>query len=104
MENGTCPRLALSRDELVALAREIAARMDPDALIDLADIGALVKRSAEYVDKEYVPAPGFPKPVHLVGKSARKSHKLWMRRDITAWIEAHVPKKPGRPRNQPPLA
>jgi predicted DNA-binding transcriptional regulator AlpA len=90
--------------DYATLAREIAARMDPDALIDTADIGSMVKRSARYVEEEYVPAPGFPKPVRLVGKSARKSHALWRRRDITAWIEAHGEKKAGRPRRQPDLA
>lgn len=85
--------------DLQALAREIAARMAPDALLDADDVGALMKYSPRYVTEELAKRPWFPKPVNL----GAKGQPRWMRADIAACIAARrqeAQKKPGRPRRQ----
>lgn len=92
--------------DVQTLAREIAARMSPDALLDAEDVGALLKVSARYVTEEYVPAPGFPKPIRLTGPDGRRGKPRWQRRDIVAWIESHKDgrsKRGGRPRDSTEL-
>ena len=87
--------------DIEALAREIAVRMDPQALMDAEDVGAYLKCSARYVQEEYVRAPGFPKPLRLTGPDGRRGQPRWRRQDITAWVDFHVngqSKRGGRPR------
>lgn len=75
--------------DVEALAREIAVRLAPDALLEAKDVGALLKCSAEYVTEEYAHAPGFPQALRLTGRDGRKSKPRWIRADIVAWIEKH---------------
>ena len=89
--------------DLGALAREIAARISPDALVDMSDIAAMLRVAPRYVAERYVPAPGFPKPIRLTGTDGRRSHPKWFRRDIIAWLESHRDgkrKTGGRPREK----
>lgn len=89
--------------DISALAREIAARMAPDALLDSEDVGALLKCSARNVMARYVPAPGFPKAIRLTTTEG-KSQPRWVRSDIVAWVEKHrkgVTGRGGRPRANP---
>lgn len=82
--------------DLQALAREIAARMDPLALLDADDVAALMKYRKRTVLEDLAKKPWFPKPVNLDGGQPR-----WLRADITACLEARrekAEKKPGRPR------
>jgi hypothetical protein len=47
--------------DVIALAREIAYRMAPDAVLDSEDIGAMLKCSYRYVRECYAIVPGIPK-------------------------------------------
>lgn len=90
--------------DLQALAREIAARMAPDALMDAEDVGALLKFKARYVTEELQFLPGFPKAVRFRKPEGGRTHPRWVRADITEYIQAHREgreKKPGRPRRKP---
>lgn len=90
--------------DIAALAREIASRMDPQALMDAEDVGAYLKCSARYVQEEYVKAPGFPKAIRLTGPDGRTGNARWRRQDITAWVDSHIngqSKRGGRPRKTP---
>lgn len=87
------------------LAREIAMRMAPDALLDAEDVAALLKCSARYVLEDYSKAPGFPKAIRLMGPNQRRGNARWRRSDIVEWVNSHeeqvpVPstRKIGRPR------
>jgi len=91
----------VSLSDITELARQIAMRMDPDALLDSADVGAMLKCEARYVAEEFSKAPGFPKPYRLTKRSGR-SQPRWKRSEIQAWIESHrngATKRGGRPRN-----
>lgn len=95
--------IAVSHVDVQELAREIAVRMAPDALLEAEDVGAMLRCSGRYVLEHYVPAPGFPKPLRLTGSEGRRSKPRWRRCDIVAWIDSHVggqSKRGGRPRLQ----
>ena len=86
------------------LARELAARIAVDALLDALDIAALLKCSSRYVTEGYALTPGFPKPIRLVGPGGRRSHPRWRRSDVIDWINSHdLSQRPrvGRPRKRP---
>lgn len=87
--------------DVVELARHIVMRMDPEALLDRADVGAMLKCQPRYVGEVYAKAEGFPKPYTLTTKNG-KSHPLYKRKDIQAFIDRHNPepakKTGGRPR------
>ncbi len=90
---------ALARE----IARELAARMDPDALLDAADVGALLGFSARSVTERFVLAPGFPKALRLTGPGDTRAHPRWKRSAVMAWVDAHengASKRGGRPRNR----
>lgn len=87
--------------DIEALARQIAMRMDPEALMDAEDVGAYLKCSARYVTERYALAPGFPKAIRLTGSEGRRGQARWRRQDITAWVDSHAEgqsKRGGRPR------
>lgn len=88
-------------DSVIDLARHIAARMAPDALLDAEDVGALLKCSARYVTEQFVLSPGFPVAIRLTGPGGRRGKPKWKRSDIMAWVDAHSggqSKRGGRPR------
>lgn len=88
--------------DVEALARHIAVRMDPEALLDAEDVGAILRCTARYVKESYTRAPGFPKAIRLPGPDAQKSQPRWRRSHIMAWIEANEDGKTtrgGRRRN-----
>lgn len=80
---------AVSAVDVQELAREIAVRLAPDALLEAEDVGAMLKCDARYVTEQYAAAPGFPKALRLTGKGGRKSKPRWIRSDIVDWIEKH---------------
>lgn len=91
----------MTEPDIQALAREIAARIAPDALLDADDVGALFKVSGDYVRKSLVKAPGFPKAIRIAGEDGRRGQPRWLRADITAYIASHkagATKRGGRPR------
>lgn len=91
-------------DDVQELARHIAARMAPDALLDAEDVAALLKCSARYVKGQYAISPGFPKALRLTGPDGRRSNPRWRRSDIIDWINSHTggrSKLGGRPRKTP---
>lgn len=82
--------------DLDALARKIATRLDPAALLDAEDLAALWKYAKRTVLEDLAKRSWFPKPVDLGGGQPR-----WMRADILACLEERrtkAAKKPGRPR------
>jgi predicted DNA-binding transcriptional regulator AlpA len=86
------------------LAREIAARMAPDSLLDASDVAALLKVSPRYVIEQFALSPGFPKAVRLTGPDGRKGQPRWKRIEIMRWVESHkdgATKRGGRPRKEP---
>lgn len=86
------------------LARKIAMRMDPEALLDAEDVGAWLKCSGRYVLEHYVLAPGFPRAIRLTLPEGRKSNPRWRRQDISQWIDAHLngrSTRGGKPRKDP---
>lgn len=89
-------------DEDVAdLAREITARMSPDALLDAADIAALIKCRPRYVTEHFAAAPGFPKAIRLTGPNGGRSQPRWRRSEVMAWVDSHAngaSRRGGRPR------
>jgi len=88
--------------DIQALAREIAFRMDPEALLDAHDVGAMLKCASRYILEEYMKTLGFPKPLRLTGPEKRRSHPRWRRQDIMDWINFHMEgrsKRGGRARN-----
>lgn len=91
----------MSEIDVDELARQIAARLAPDALLDAADVGAMFKVSAKYVTEKMVTWPGFPKPIRFRGQGEHRSHPRWQRADITKYIATHrngVTAVGGRPR------
>ena len=93
--------------DIQALARQIAVRMDPQALMDAEDVAAFLKCSPRYVLEDYAKAPGFPKPLRLTGPEGRRGNARWKREDIQTWVDSHVEvpqRKPGRRRNTPEVA
>lgn len=89
--------------DIEALARQIAIRMDPEALMDAEDVGAYLKVSSRYVQEQYAVAPGFPKALRLTGPDGRKGNARWRRQDITTWVNSHIDgrsKLGGRPRKE----
>jgi predicted DNA-binding transcriptional regulator AlpA len=86
--------------DLQALAREIAARMDPLALLDADDVGALLKCCPRQVTERYAKTKDFPKPVRMSVEPGTRSRPRWQRADLAAWIQSRKAdeKKPGRPR------
>lgn len=75
--------------EVEALAREIAMRMAPDALLEASDVGAMLKCSAEYVTEEFAHAPGFPRAIRLTRPGGRNGKPRWLRSDVVEWIQSH---------------
>jgi predicted DNA-binding transcriptional regulator AlpA len=71
------------------LAREIACRMAPDALLSPEDVGALLGCSGRYVTEQYVLTPSFPKAIRLRGPAGRQGQPRWQRSDIMEWVAAH---------------
>ncbi len=102
MENSSQGVTIPASIDVQELAREIAMRMAPDALLDAADVGAMLKCSAQYVTEEFAHAPGFPKTIRLTRPEGRRGKPRWLRSDVVAWIEAHRggrSTRGGRPRN-----
>lgn len=92
----------MQADTIQELARQIAARMSPDALLDAEDVAAILKCSARYVTEQYVLATGFPKAIRLTGPDKRRSKPRWKRIEIMDWVDSHTngsTKRGGRPRN-----
>ena len=91
--------------DVVELARQIAMRMDPEALLDRADVAAMLKCRPRTVGEVYAKAEGFPKPYELKTLHG-KSHPLYKRKDVQAYIDGHCPNPPkksgGRPRRTGP--
>lgn len=87
--------------DIVQLARELAARMAPDALLDSSDVGALLKCSARQVTERYALVAGFPAALRLTGMDGAKGQPRYRRSAIMKWIASHengASKRGGRPR------
>lgn len=70
------------------LAREIAARMDPDALWDSKDVSSFIKCTPRYVTEDLAGTPGFPPAIRLPGPSGRRGQPRWRRAAIVKWVES----------------
>lgn len=93
--------------EVESLAREIAFRLAPDALLDATDVAHILGCQPRYVTEHYGKTPGFPGAIRLPGPNGNKGHPRWIRAEIAEWIRAQrapdskMAKKPGRPRRIP---
>ncbi|WP_175776469.1 hypothetical protein [Burkholderia anthina] len=78
--------------ELSQLAQEIAARLTPHALWDLAKLAAYLHRSEQHTRQWIITQDGFPRPIRIPsGKSAtERARQLWRAKDAIAWAESHV--------------
>lgn len=93
----------LDAANLEALGREIAARLDEEALWDAKDCGAYFKRSARYFQARYASIKDFPEPIQLPTETGGKGQPLWPRREVIDWAMTHRPlqqARPGRPRRR----
>lgn len=96
----------MSPEHITELARQIAARMDPDALLDADDVAAMLKYSRRYVAEKLAAAPGFPRAVRLATSGTQRGDPRWRRSEIVAYIGAHcdgATKRGGRPRGDTAL-
>lgn len=87
--------------DIVALAREIAVQMAPDALLNREDLAVMLRCATKSLDR-YVNSSGFPRPIRLQGSDGTRSNRRWLRADVVAWIKSHETveqKRVGRPRN-----
>lgn len=87
--------------DVAELAREIAMRMAPDALLDSEDVAAMLKCEPRYVTEEFAKAPGFPKAIRLTKRTGRGQPR-WRRSEVQSWIDSHsngASKRGGRSRN-----
>lgn len=79
----------MSEIDISELARQIAARMAPDALLSPDDVGTLLDCTGRYVSSQYALSPGFPKAVRLTGPDGRRSKPKYRRSAVMAWIDGH---------------
>ena len=86
------------------LARQIAARMSPEALLSAEDVGAMLGYPARYIRETIALAPGFPLAIRLkLDSDGKRSNPRWRRTDIEKWVTTHRSQRPtraGRPRQQ----
>lgn len=94
----------LTDAQIEKLAREIAFRMAPDALLSVADVAAMLDLdNPRSVTEHMVKLPGFPKAIRWDTTTGGKSRPRFLRSDITTWINSHrgqVGKRGGRPRKE----
>jgi prophage regulatory protein len=78
--------------EITELAQEIAARLTPHALWDLAELAKYLHRSEQHTRQWIITQDGFPRPLRIPsGKSAtERARPLWRAKDVIAWAESHV--------------
>lgn len=78
--------------ELAQLAEQIAQRLTPHALWDLAEVAAYLHRSEQHTRQWIITLDGFPHPIRLPsGKgTTERARPLWRSKDVVAWAESHV--------------
>lgn len=78
--------------EITELAQEIAARLTPHALWDLAELAKYLHRSEQHTRQWIITQDGFPRPIRIPsGKSAtERARSLWRAKDVIAWAESYV--------------
>ena len=86
------------------LARQIAARISPEALLSAEDVGAMLGYPARYIRETIALAPGFPVAIRLrLDIDGKRSNPRWRRADVEEWVTAHIAQRrmrAGRPRQQ----
>lgn len=86
------------------LARQIAARISPEALLSAEDVGAMLGYPARYIRETIALAPGFPVAIRLrIDADGKRSNPRWRRTDVEEWVTAHLAQRKlraGRPRQQ----
>ena len=87
--------------DLRTLAREIAARMVPDALLDAQDVAALLNISPHTVQNRAAAIPGFPKAIRLVLTKGARGVSRWERREILEWVQKQKEGRRGGARRKP---
>ena len=101
-----CTRMINTASELnyAELARQIAARMSPEALLSAEDVGAMLGYPARYIRETIALAPGFPVAIRLrLDSDGKRSNPRWRRTDVEDWVTAHLAQRrtrAGRPRQQ----
>jgi len=85
--------------DIKELAREISARLAPDALLNAEDVAAILRCSPGYVLETFIKIPGFPSAIRLPGPGGRRGHPRWKRSDIIEWVDQQAnecqPRKAG---------
>ena len=86
------------------LARQIAARISPEALLSAEDVGAMLGYPSRYIRETIALAPGFPVPIRLrLDTEGKRSNPRWRRADVEEWVTTHIAQRrmrAGRPRQQ----
>jgi predicted DNA-binding transcriptional regulator AlpA len=87
------------------LARQIAARISPEALLSAEDVGAMLGYPARYIRETIALAPGFPVAIRLrLDIEGKRSNPRWRRTEIEEWVAAHLSQRrtrSGRTRQSP---
>lgn len=77
--------------DIQALAREIAAQLDPNALMNGDDLAAYFRCCRRQAVERIAKRKGFPTPVQ---------RGLWRRREVIEFANTPAKRGPGRPRRQ----
>ncbi|WP_244107614.1 hypothetical protein [Burkholderia anthina] len=79
------------RENIDELAREIASRLTPHALWNLAEVAEYLHRSEQHTRQWIITQDGFPRAIRILsGKGAERPRPLWRAKDIVSWGESHV--------------
>jgi prophage regulatory protein len=78
--------------ELTELAGQIASKLTPHALWDLAEVASYLHRSEQHTRQWIITQDGFPRPLRIPsGKSAgERARPLWRSKDVIEWAESHI--------------
>ena len=81
----------IDRERVDDLARQIASRLTPHALWDLAEVAEYLHRSEQHARQWIITLDGFPRPIRIPsGRGAERPRPLWRAKDVIAWAESHV--------------
>ena len=73
------------------LARQIAARMSPEALLSAEDVGAMLGYPARYIRETIALAPGFPVAIRQrLDSDGKRNNPRWRRTDVEDRVTAHL--------------
>lgn len=77
----------LHPEDIAAIAREIAGRLDDESLMDAADIAALTRYTQRFVAEHLSASPGFPRAIRL---NSPNGTKRWRRQDVLDFLRSRA--------------